>query len=59
MSRDRTWLVALAACLWGSSALLREPLAGVVDASTIVLYEHLVILLALTGWALMQVAIGH
>ncbi|HKJ10930.1 MAG TPA: EamA family transporter [Ornithinimicrobium sp.] len=52
MSRDRTWLVALAACLWGSSALLREPLAGAVDASTIVLYEHLVILLALTPWLL-------
>ncbi|MGB7447620.1 MAG: EamA family transporter [Ornithinimicrobium sp.] len=52
MSRDRTWLVASAACLWGSSALLREPLAGAVDASTIVLYEHLVILLALTPWLL-------
>ena len=52
MTRDRTWLVALAACLWGSSALLREPLAGAVDASTIVLYEHAVILLALSPWLL-------
>ncbi len=48
MTRDRTWLVALAAALWGSSALLREPLVGVVDASTIVLYEHLVIVLVLS-----------
>jgi len=52
VSRDRTWLVALAACLWGSSALLREPLAGAVDASTIVLFEHVVILLVLTPWLL-------
>jgi drug/metabolite transporter (DMT)-like permease len=50
VSSYRTWLVASAACLWGSSALLREPLAGVVDASTIVLYEHVVILAALTPW---------
>jgi drug/metabolite transporter (DMT)-like permease len=50
VSRDRTWLVALAASLWGSSALLREPLAGAVDASTIVFYEHLVILLVLSPW---------
>ncbi len=52
MTRDRTWLVALAACLWGTSALLREPLVGAVDASTIVLYEHLVIVAILIPWLL-------
>lgn len=52
MTRDRTWLVAIAASLWGSSALLRDPLAGSVDASTIVMYEHVVIALALSPWAL-------
>lgn len=52
MTRDRTWLVALAASLWGSSALLREPLAGAVDASTIVLYEHVIIVAVLSPWAL-------
>ncbi len=52
MTRDRTWLVAIAASLWGSSALLREPLAGAVDASTIVLYEHVIIVAVLSPWAL-------
>ncbi|MGB3186746.1 MAG: EamA family transporter [Ornithinimicrobium sp.] len=52
MRADRTWLVALAACLWGSSALLREPLVGVLDASTIVLYEHIFIVAVLSPWAL-------
>ncbi len=52
MTRDRTWLVAIAASLWGSSALLREPLAGAVDASTIVLYEHVIIVALLSPWAL-------
>lgn len=52
MSRDRTWLVALAACLWGSSALLRDPLVGALDASTIVFYEHAVIVLLLSPWVL-------
>lgn len=52
MTRDRTWLVALAACLWGSSALLREPLVGTLDASTIVLYEHVFIVVLLSPWVL-------
>ena len=46
--RDLTWVVALAACFWGTSALLREPLAKVLDAPTIVLYEHLVLVLLLS-----------
>ncbi len=52
MTRDRTWLVAIAAALWGSSALLRDPLAGAVDASSIVLYEHVVIVAVLSPWVL-------
>lgn len=50
MTRDRTWVIAIAATLWGASGVLREPLAGAVDASTIVFYEHLVIVLLLTPW---------
>lgn len=52
MTRDRTWLVAIAACLWGSSAVLRDPLAAAVDASTIVFYEHVVIVAVLSPWVL-------
>ncbi|MCK0113987.1 DMT family transporter [Ornithinimicrobium sp. F0845] len=48
--RDLTWVVALAACFWGTSALLREPLAQVLDAATIVMYEHLVLVLLLLPW---------
>ncbi|MGH9191979.1 MAG: EamA family transporter, partial [Acidimicrobiales bacterium] len=40
-ARDRTWLVAVAASLWGLSSLLREPLARELPATTIVLFEHL------------------
>lgn len=47
---DLTWVVALAASLWGTSALLREPLARTLDAATIVLYEHLVLVLLLSPW---------
>lgn len=46
-SPDRTWLVALAAALWGLSALMREPLAQQVPAPTIVFYEHLLLVLFL------------
>ncbi|MBW0115421.1 EamA family transporter, partial [Pseudonocardia sp. KRD-169] len=45
---DRTWLVALAAALWGTDALLRQPLAGALPASTIVFWEHLIIVVVLT-----------
>ena len=44
---DRTWLVALAAALWGTDALLRAPLAGALPASTIVFWEHVVIVVVL------------
>jgi drug/metabolite transporter (DMT)-like permease len=44
---DRTWLVALAAALWGTDALLRAPLAGALPASTIVFWEHVIIVVVL------------
>jgi drug/metabolite transporter (DMT)-like permease len=48
--RDLTWVVALAACLWGTSALLREPLARDLDAPTIVLFEHIALVLFVSPW---------
>jgi drug/metabolite transporter (DMT)-like permease len=39
--------VALAAALWGTDALLRLPLAGALPASTVVFWEHLIIVLTL------------
>ena len=45
---DRTWLVAVAAALWGTDALLRVPLAGALPAATVVFWEHLIIVLLLT-----------
>ncbi|WP_228386358.1 DMT family transporter [Ornithinicoccus halotolerans] len=48
--RDLTWLVALAATLWGTSALMRDPLAAHLDAATIVLYEHLALVLLTLPW---------
>jgi DME family drug/metabolite transporter len=44
---DRTWLIAVAAALWGTDGLLRQPLAGQLPASTIVFWEHLLIVLVL------------
>ena len=46
-ARDLTWLVALAAALWGTDALLRLPLARDVAAPTIVFAEHAVLVLVL------------
>ncbi|WP_245646102.1 DMT family transporter [Nocardiopsis trehalosi] len=48
---DRMWAVAAAAGLWGTSALMREPLSAVLPAPTIVFYEHAVITLLLLPWA--------
>lgn len=48
--RDLTWVVALAACLWGTSAIFRDPLAGVYDAPTLVMYEHLILVLLVSPW---------
>lgn len=47
---DRTWLIALAASLWGFSGVLRAPLSTQYPASTIVLWEHLVLVLLLLPW---------
>src|SRR5690606_16954651 len=44
------WAVAAAAGLWGTSALMREPLSAVMPAPAIVFYEHLIIALCLTPW---------
>lgn len=52
MRRDLTWVVALAAALWGTSALLREPLAQELDAATIVFFEHLALVLFVSPWVL-------
>ncbi|MFC7740307.1 EamA family transporter [Nocardiopsis composta] len=49
-SGDRMWAVAAAAGLWGTSALMREPLSAVMPAPAIVFYEHLIIALCLTPW---------
>jgi drug/metabolite transporter (DMT)-like permease len=46
-ARDLTWLVALAAALWGTDALLRLPLALQIAAPTIVFGEHVVLVLVL------------
>lgn len=47
---DRTWLVALAACGWGLSALWREPLARENPALAIVFWEHVVLTALLLPW---------
>jgi DME family drug/metabolite transporter len=44
---DRTWLIAVAAALWGADGLLRQPLAGQLPAATIVFWEHLLIVTVL------------
>jgi drug/metabolite transporter (DMT)-like permease len=46
-TRDLTWLVALAAALWGTDAVLRLPLAQQVQAPTIVFAEHAVLVVVL------------
>ena len=49
---DRTWLVALAASMWGVSSVLREPLAQRLPALTIVLLEHVALVCMLSPWVL-------
>ena len=44
-ARDLTWLVALAAALWGTDGLMRLPLAEHVAAPTVVVSEHIVLVL--------------
>ncbi|MEC3980142.1 DMT family transporter [Amycolatopsis sp. H20-H5] len=45
---DRTWLVAAAAALWGTDGLLRLPLAEALPAATVVFWEHLLVVAALS-----------
>lgn len=47
---DRTWLIALAASLWGFSSLLREPLSKVMPPVSVVLLEHVVLVLLVSPW---------
>lgn len=47
---DRTWLVALAAALWGTDAIFRLPLTQQIPAATIVTGEHLVLVLLTLPW---------
>ena len=49
---DRTWLVALAASLWGLSALWRSPLAKDHPSLAIVFWEHLVLVLLVSPWVI-------
>jgi drug/metabolite transporter, DME family len=46
-ARDRTWLIAIAAAMWGTDGLLRQPLAGQLPAATVVFWEHLLIVAVL------------
>jgi drug/metabolite transporter, DME family len=47
---DRTWLVAVAAALWGTDALFRLPLVSDLSAATIVLAEHVILVLVTLPW---------
>ena len=49
---DRTWLVAVAASLWGLSALWRGPLARELPALAIVFWEHALLTVVLLPWLL-------
>ncbi|MBI2942469.1 MAG: DMT family transporter [Chloroflexi bacterium] len=53
-ARGGALFVALGAALWGTDAVLRVPLVGVMGASAIVLAEHLILLL----YAVPAVALG-
>ncbi|GAA6525154.1 DMT family transporter [Intrasporangium sp. DVR] len=47
---DRTWLVALAASLWGLSAIWRDPLAKQYPSVAIVFWEHVFLVVLLSPW---------
>ncbi len=52
---DGTWLIALAASLWGLSSLLREPLSQQLPALAVVFAEHVVLVLLVSPWILSAV----
>ncbi|MDT4900501.1 MAG: drug/metabolite transporter, family [Pseudonocardiales bacterium] len=45
--KDRTALVAVAAAMWGLDGLLRKPLSTALDPATVVLWEHLIVVLVI------------
>lgn len=47
---NRTWLVALAASLWGLSAIWRDPLAAQFSAIAIVFWEQAVLVVLVSPW---------
>ncbi len=47
---DRTWMVVLAASLWGLSALWRGPLARELPALAVVFWEHLILVVLVSPW---------
>jgi DME family drug/metabolite transporter len=47
---DRAWLVAVAAALWGLDGLLRKPLATALAPATVVLWEHLIVVVLVLPW---------
>ena len=47
---DRTWLIALAASLWGLSAIWRDPLARQYPSVAVVFWEHVVLVLLVSPW---------
>jgi drug/metabolite transporter (DMT)-like permease len=47
---DRTWLIAVAASLWGLSAVWRDPLAQQFPSLSIVFWEHAVLVLLVSPW---------
>lgn len=47
---DGTWLIAVAASMWGLSGLLREPLSKELPALAVVLAEHVVLVLLVSPW---------
>lgn len=47
---DRTWLIALAASLWGLSAIWRDPLSKEYPSVAIVFWEHVVLVALVTPW---------
>jgi drug/metabolite transporter (DMT)-like permease len=48
--QDRTWLIGLAASLWGLSAIWRDPLAKQFPSVAIVFWEHVVLVLLVSPW---------
>ncbi|MFF5324674.1 DMT family transporter [Janibacter hoylei] len=51
-ARDQSWLVAIAASLWGVSAIWRSPLAQEYPSVTVAFWEHVVLVLLIAPWVL-------